>query len=171
MLVFFERSARGGLLTASPNGQERLHELLNTSLGEAWAQISPDGRLIAYVGWEAGQRNVYAQAFPDLGPRIRVSSNGGGEPRWTRDSRSLYYRAAGRISRADIIIEPELSVTTVKALPINDVYDSAASGHQHYDLSLDGTKFLMVKHGRRIYPTSVHIIEDWASELGDDSTP
>ena len=151
--------------TAGPNGQDRLHELLNTSLGEAWAHISPDGRLIAYVGWEADQRNVYAQAYPDLGPRIRVSGNGGGEPRWTRDSRSLYYRAAGIIFKADIEIEPELNVTTVKTLPIDDVYAAAGSGHQHYDLSLDGTNFLLVKHGRRVYPTSVHIIENCASEL------
>lgn len=58
----------------------------------------------------------------------------------------------------------------VKTLPINDVYDSAGSGHQHYDLSLDGTKFLMVKHGRRVYPTRVHVIENWTAELKKDST-
>ena len=144
---------------------------MNTSLGEAWAQISPDGELIAYVGFDSGRRDIYVQAYPDLGPRIRVSKNGGGEPRWAYDSRTLYFREAGKIFKASIVIEPSLEVASVATLPIADVYDSAAAGHQHYDLSLDGTKFLMVKHGRRVHPTSVHIIENWASELGSDSTP
>ncbi len=67
--------------------------------------------------------------------------------------------------------EPSLDVTTVATLPIAGDYDSAASGHQHYDLSVDSTKFLMVKHGRRSRPTRVHIIENWAADLKENSTP
>ncbi|MCH7632047.1 MAG: serine/threonine-protein kinase, partial [Planctomycetes bacterium] len=170
-LVFFDRSTRGGIWTASPDGRKKLSELMNTSLGEAWARISPDGRLIAYVGFDdSGHRDIYVQAYPDLGPRIRVSKNGGGEPRWARDSRTLYFREAGKIFKASILIEPRLEVASVATLPIADVYDSSAAGHQHYDLSLDGTKFLMVKHGRRVYPTRVHVIENWTAELNKDST-
>ena len=170
-LVFFDRSTRGGIWTASPDGRKKLSELMNTSLGEAWAQISPDGRLIAYVGFDLGRRDIYVQAYPDLGPRIRVSKNGGGEPRWAHDSRTLYFREADRIFKASVVIEPSLEVASVATLPIADIYDFSAAGHQHYDLSVDGTKFLMVKHGRRFYPTRVHIIENWASGLGNDSTP
>ena len=96
---------------------------------------------------------------------------GGGEPRWAHDSRTLYYREAGKIFEASIATEPSLGVTTVTTLPITGDYDSDASGHQHYDLSVDSTKFLMVKHGRRSHPTRVHIIENWEAELGKDSTP
>ncbi len=111
------------------------------------------------------------QAYPDLGPRIRVSKNGGGEPRWARDSRTLYYREAGKIFKASIVTEPSLDVATVNTLPIADVYDSSAAGHQHYDLSVDGTEFLMVKHGQRFSPTSVHIIENWYEEFKERGTP
>ena len=169
-LVFFDRSTRRGIWTASPDGRKKLSELMNTPLGEAWAQISPDGRLIAYVGFDSGRRDIYVQAYPDLGSRIRVSKNGGGEPRWAHDSRTLYFREAGKIFKASILIEPRLEVASVATLPIADVYDSSAAGHQHYDLSLDGTKFLMVKHGRRVYPTRVHVIENWTAELNKDST-
>ncbi len=170
-LVFFDRSSRGGLWTTSPDGGEKPRELMNSPLGEAWAQISPDGRLIAYVGFDSGRRDIYVQAYPELGPRIRVSKTGGGEPRWAHDSRTLYFREAGKIFKASIATEPSLDVTTVATLPIAGVYDSAASGHQHYDLSADSTKFLMVKHGRRSRPTRVHIIENWAADLSEDSTP
>ena len=46
----------------------------------------------------------------------------------------------------------------------------AASGHQHYDLSLYSMRFLMVKHGERSHPTSVHIIENLAADLKENST-
>jgi hypothetical protein len=73
--------------------------------------------------------------------------------------------------KASITTEPSLNVTTVTTLPIADLYDRAASGHQHYDLSLDSTKFLMVKHGKRSSPDRVHIIDNWVSQLDQDSTP
>ncbi len=170
-LVFFDRSSQGGLWTTSPSGQEELRELMNSELGEAWAQISPNGQLIAYVGWEADRRHVYIRDYPDLGPRIRVSKAGGGEPRWAHDSRTLYYREDGKIFKASIVTEPSLNVTEVATLPIADLYDRATSGHQHYDLSVDGTKFLMVKHGQRPRPTRVHIIENWVADLKENSTP
>ncbi|MCZ6653072.1 MAG: protein kinase [Planctomycetota bacterium] len=170
-LVFFDRSSQGGLWTTSPSGQQELRELMNSDLGEAWAQISPNGQLIAYVGWEADRRHVYIRDYPDLGPRIRVSKAGGGEPLWAHDSRTLYYREDGKIFKASIVTEPSLNVTQVATLPIADLYDRATSGHQHYDLSTDSTKFLMVKHGRRPRPTRVHIIENWAADLKENSTP
>jgi Tol biopolymer transport system component len=170
-LVFFDRSSRGGLWTTSPSGQEALRELMNSDVGEAWAQISPDGQLIAYVGWESGRRDVYVKAYPELGPRIRVSRDGGGEPRWAHDSRTLYYREAGKIFEARITTDPNVDVATVATLPILGDYDSSAAGHQHYDLSVDSTKFLMVKHGRRSYPNRVHIIENWAADLKENSKP
>ena len=169
-LVFFDRSKRGGIWTTSPGGGEQMRELMNSPLGEGWAQISPDGSLIAYVGWEADRRDVYVRAYPELGPRIRVSKTGG-EPRWAHDSRTLYYREDGKIFKASIVTEPSLNVTQVTTLPIADLYDRAASGHQHYDLSADSTKFLMVKHGRRPRPTRVHIIENWAADMKENSTP
>ncbi len=170
-LVFFDRSKRRGIWTTSPDGGEEMRELMNSSLKEGWARISPDGRLVAYVGWEADRRNVYVRAYPELGAWIRVSNTGGGEPLWAHDSRTLYYREAGKIFKASIATEPSLDVAQVTTLPIADLYDRAASGHQHYDLSLDSTKFLMVKHGQRVHPTTVHIVENWAADLKENSKP
>ena len=57
----------------------------------------------------------------------------------------------------------------VETLPFVDIYDAAASGHQHYDLSRDGTKFLMVRHGRRFHPKTVHVIEHWPGQIDGDA--
>ncbi len=163
--VLFDRSSRGGIWTARADGQGGLTELINTPLGEGWAMISPDGRLIAYVGFEGERQDVYVQRYPDLGPRLRVSRDGGGQPRWGPGSRALYFRHEGRIFKANMEVAPTLQVTSVVTLPLEDGYDTAASGHQHYDLSLDGSRFLMVKHGRAFHPGAIHLVDNWPAGL------
>jgi hypothetical protein len=162
-LVFFDRSSVKGIwLSKQRDGAWTAPaELMNSHLNEAWAQISPDGTLIAYVGFDEDGRDIYVQTYPQAGAPKRVSNEGGGEPRWA-DSRTLYFREAGRIYRATIETEPSLRVADVKVLEaITRVYDAAASGHQHYDLSIDRKRFLMVKHGRRFHPDTVHVMEGW----------
>ena len=55
--------------------------------------FSPDGRWIAYVSSEAGGRalETYVRPFPGPGGRWRVSSDGGGYPRWSPTSRELLF--------------------------------------------------------------------------------
>jgi DNA-binding winged helix-turn-helix (wHTH) protein/Tol biopolymer transport system component len=55
------------------------------------SQFSPDGKWIAYV-W----RGVYVQSFPGPGHRIQISDHNGGQPRWSRDGRQLFYIAPDR---------------------------------------------------------------------------
>ena len=68
------------------------------------AFLSPDGRWLAYVSNRTGQGEVWVQGYPE-GPVIRVSNNGGYEPRWSADGKSLYY-----VSVADELMEAKLTV-------------------------------------------------------------
>jgi len=51
-------------------------------------QLSPNGRFLAYMAYEAGRFEVYVQAFPSGGARARFSTEGGQVPRWTRAAES-----------------------------------------------------------------------------------
>ncbi|MBI4460255.1 MAG: PD40 domain-containing protein, partial [Acidobacteria bacterium] len=55
------------------------------------AQISPDGRWIAYLSNESGRDEVYIQSFPKAGTKRQVTANGGVQPRWRRDGKELFY--------------------------------------------------------------------------------
>ena len=61
----------------------------------AEAQVSPDGRWIAYIGHGgvAGGGSIVLQPFPGPGRRIQISGIGGAQPRWSRDGRQLFYVA------------------------------------------------------------------------------
>jgi Tol biopolymer transport system component len=54
-------------------------------------QLSPDGRWLAYMSSESGRYEVYAEPFRRDGDRVRVSVDGGGQPRWRGDGRELFY--------------------------------------------------------------------------------
>ena len=70
--------------------------LVASNFSESQAQISPDGRWLAYASDESGRFEVYVQRFPEAGDKRRVSTDGGGDPRWSRDGRELFYIAADR---------------------------------------------------------------------------
>ncbi|HEX5106913.1 MAG TPA: protein kinase [Vicinamibacterales bacterium] len=62
-------------------------------------QFSFDGKWLAYTSDESkpGSFEVYVMSFPPKDPatdqKLRVSRGGGGQPRWSKDGRELYYRA------------------------------------------------------------------------------
>ncbi len=64
---------------------------LQTSFNETTPQISPDGRFVAYSSDESGQFEVHVQPFPEGRGKWQVSTNGGNQPRWSKDSKELFY--------------------------------------------------------------------------------
>jgi eukaryotic-like serine/threonine-protein kinase len=58
-------------------------------------QFSFDGKLLAYVSDRTapGTFQVYVRTFPAGDQEIPVTVAGGGQPRWSKDGKELYYRA------------------------------------------------------------------------------
>jgi eukaryotic-like serine/threonine-protein kinase len=55
--------------------------------------FSPDGRYIAYMSNETGRFEIYVQQFPGPGGKWQVSANGGLEPHWSADGKTIYFRS------------------------------------------------------------------------------
>ena len=64
---------------------------------QVYGAFSPDGRSIAYASNESGQFDVYVDSFPKPGTRVRVTTAGGTEPRWSHDGRELFFRRGSAI--------------------------------------------------------------------------
>jgi Tol biopolymer transport system component len=63
---------------------------------ETHAQISPDGKWIAYASNSVGGRNeIHVQPFPSGAGRWQVSDGGGDWPRWRADGKELIYHSIG----------------------------------------------------------------------------
>jgi serine/threonine-protein kinase len=76
------------LLGDGPREPRPFHE---ASRPETQAAISPDGRWVAYASLEAGSLEIYVQSSSGSGPKVRISTDGGSAPRWSRDGRELFY--------------------------------------------------------------------------------
>ena len=61
------------------------------------ASLSPDGRWLAHTSDQSGQTEVWVRPYPGPGVPVRVSTNGGIEPVWSRTGHELYYLEGQRV--------------------------------------------------------------------------
>ncbi|HEX5420827.1 MAG TPA: hypothetical protein VFY39_12575 [Gammaproteobacteria bacterium] len=62
-----------------------------TDMFDTYPAFSPDGHWMAYGSNKSGVWEVYVRAFPDTGREVRVSSNGGRIPAWSKSADELLY--------------------------------------------------------------------------------
>jgi Tol biopolymer transport system component len=79
------------VMPVSGEGNRKPFPVVRSKFEERDAQFSPDGKWIAYQSNESGRFEIYVQRFQDSGERMRISINGGVQPRWRRDGRELFY--------------------------------------------------------------------------------
>ena len=136
-----------------------------TEFGESNAEISPDGRWLAYQANASRQDEVYVQPFPlvDRG-RWKISTAGGTEPLWSPDGRELFYCRVDEGTGGD----HECLQAGVKSLVVAGAYFGGPG--RSYDISRDGQRFLMMK--ARIDPDDplaglrqIVVVQHWLEEL------
>ena len=117
-----------------------------TDFAEGAPEISPDGRWLAYASNETGRDEVFVRPFPDVDSgRVRVSTDGGLAPLWSKDGRELFYTDANRgfvVTGFDPAAGEVLTRETLFTIPVD--YE-AETGNNAYDVTLDGERFLMAR--------------------------
>jgi Tol biopolymer transport system component len=80
---------------------------LTTSGRQVDANLSPNGKWIAYASNESGIDDVFVRPFPGQGGKWRISAGGGKFPMWSRTQHEIFYFSLtnGRIMVADYKIE------------------------------------------------------------------
>jgi len=150
--------------------------------------ISPDGRWLAYQSDESGKLEVYVRPYPDAdaGGPWKISTGGGLLPLWSRDLQhpELFFLqpSAGRPGLFGVMavaIEPDSGETFMHDPPAllfeRTVRAPFSIFRSPYDISLDGTRFLMMKDAPPEDPISstseVVIVQNWFEELRQLAPP
>jgi hypothetical protein len=127
-------------------------------------QLSPDGRWLAYTSDESGRFEVFVQPFPDPGARIQISTEGGEEPRWSRNGRELFYLRDERMMAVEISTTGALKAGAPRTL-FEGRYVRSPNAVAGYDVAADG-RFLMVQPLHPDPPTNqIHVVLNWTEEL------
>jgi len=152
---------------ASADSLAVLRPLVVTPQGEGGPRFSPDGRSVAYYGDESGQTEVYVVAADGGGRHVQISLDGGREPVWSSDGRTVFYRADGVLIAAELSFTPALSVLR-RTVVLRDrfqgsrvrvgAYDTA------YDVWPDGRSFVFTGGIDRSNEVMV-VTSAWVDEL------
>jgi len=134
---------------------------LHTDANERTGRFSPDGRWLAYVSDETGEYQVYVVEYPGKGRKIAISIDGGLSPIWSADGTELFFRNGGKLMAATITREPEMEFAPPVEL-FEGPYTLDLMGHQRWDVSPDGERFLMVENSDDF---RIVIVQNWFEEL------
>jgi len=130
--------------------------------GVNWApRFSPNGEWVAYSSDESGSAQVYVRPFPAGGGRVQISNDGGSEPVWSRDGRTLFYREQQAIVAARVTIAPAFAVLERRTL-FTGPYDIAGP-HANYDVAPDGRQLLMLRSNEGT--SEGVLVLNWAAEV------
>jgi eukaryotic-like serine/threonine-protein kinase len=169
-LIYRELTAgtRGDLKYVSLTGDRQPHTFVATADDETNADFSPDSRWVAYASDESGRQEVYVASFPDPARKVRVSSEGGSQPRWGRDGKELFYVRSGQLLTSAVTVKgDEISFGDSRPLfrlPLFTTIDPGFDVITRYDVAPDG-RFLALLRVSEEAPTPLVVVQNWAEAL------
>ena len=146
-------------------GEENAIPLLETTFEELNAEVSPDGRWMAYSSDESGRHEIYVRPFPDIDAgRWQVSTGGGVQPLWARNGRELFYRDGDALIVVSIQTDSSFTQGNPEVV-FEDKYVGGLTGRS-YDISPDGERFLMIRQaGDASGMAQIIVVQNWFEEL------
>ena len=146
--------------------------VLQSSSNEAWAELSPDGKWLAYGSDSSGQFEVYVQPFPGPGPREQITFGGGDSPLWSRNGRELFFLVRGDVPGTVRLnaVEVNTSGTSFSASQPRVLFTGRygrTGSPTAYDVSPDGQRFLMTEYldPPKQPVTRLRVVLNWFEEL------
>lgn len=120
-----------------------------TKAAEAFPELSPDGRWLAYASNETGRNEIYVRSFPDGKRTLQITSEGATAPLWGPDGRELFYFdvAFNKLSKVDLTAGETVSVGGSRAL--FEFTSQTAVALTNYSITPDGRRFLIHKRSGR----------------------
>jgi DNA-binding winged helix-turn-helix (wHTH) protein/Tol biopolymer transport system component len=147
------------------DGQAHDAPMLTRAGNQEQAQLSPDGRWVAYVSDESGLNEVFVAASRidlatqqlTLGEGVPLSQGGGFAPRWRTDGRELFYRKADGSVMAIDTTAGVLSRVTARRL------FAVPGALPDWGITPDGRRFLFAVPISD--PQAYQIVRDWQAAI------
>lgn len=120
---------------------------------------------LAYASDESGAWEVYVQAFPTTGGKVRISTSGGTQPKWRRDGKEIFYLAADRnLMVARVGQQGPADIGAPMALFRLGPPASTAFFAGEYAVAADGQRFLINRAVEGFTPP-VTVVLNWPAGL------
>jgi eukaryotic-like serine/threonine-protein kinase len=147
------------------NGDRTPRPFFIAPAGESDAQISPDGRWIAYQAPISSRQEIYVSPFPGPGPRQQVSTDGGIEPLWSRDGRELFFQQGAQLMAVTVAPGAAFSASAPRLVHEGRFFRTI-NGNTSWSITPDGGRILRIQNvapERAI--TQLELVLNWYSEV------
>jgi Tol biopolymer transport system component len=144
--------------------------VLDSEFEEAYAQLSPDVKWIAYVTDKTGRWEVFVRSFPEPGMEWQVSTDGGAQPRWRPDGNELFFIGLdGRLMAALVRHAGSEGLDIAAAAPLFTPHMGAAVQPLSlalYNVLPDGKRFLMLNVQEETVSSPLTVLLNWKGGPG-----
>jgi eukaryotic-like serine/threonine-protein kinase len=141
-----------------------------------YATVSPDYKWLAYTSADPsiGRPEVYVQPWPALDRKWKISEGGGHVPKWTKGGKELLYgQSAGTDSAGQtqtrmwaVAIQYQPDFSPGPPQPLFTATFASTTGVRSFDVTADGSKFLMMEGPPQRAPTGdLHLVMNWTADL------
>jgi Tol biopolymer transport system component len=128
-------------------------------------QLSPDERWLAYVSQESGRDEVYVEPYRRNGDRVRVSVDGGGQPKWRGDGKELFYVTPGNLLMAVSVRASGERLEVSLPTRLFEIHGLEGMDYDDYAPSADGQRFLVKLPVQESRKPQLQIVTNWTSLL------
>ena len=158
-------------------GDRKPVPVINSRFHERFAEISPDGKWLAYTSDENGMSEVYIRPFPKGDGKWQISTAGGWDPRWRGDSKELFFENRVQLSSM-MAVDVNSAGSALSFKSPRRLFDMTTLGRPHpgagdaprYAVSHDGQRFLIRTNPRATTfadssSSSIAVVVNWAAAL------
>jgi hypothetical protein len=134
---------------------------------ERGAAFSPDSHWIAYQATVSRRPEILVRRFPDGTRDVRVSTDGGTSPLWSRDGREVLYRRGRQVWSASVHAGTDGFVAE-RPRELFRGEDVIGSDRQTWSYDPATDSFIMIGSGdHEISRDRFVVVLDWTAELSE----
>jgi eukaryotic-like serine/threonine-protein kinase len=148
------------ILIAPVSGSAPARSISDSSIYSLWPALSPDGRWVAYTeGRAASAQIIVARRVDGTGSKLQLSGGGGSAARWSKGGREVVFRRNNAVYAVDVdLASGHIGVE-------HRLFDGPYPSGPGYDVTADGSRFLMVRVDPRPEALPILVITNFFDEL------
>jgi serine/threonine-protein kinase len=129
-------------------------------------QFSPDGRWVAFSSADSGAPQIYVVPFPGPGGKWQISTDGGVEPRWSKNDHELFFLHNSAVLSVSYAVQGNSFQAAIPKILFESKIEMRAP-YTSFDVTPDGQHFaaFQFEGGKTATHPDPTVVLNWLSSV------